>query len=153
LGYGDWTKSSCAIFKQLHDGFPWYTSGLNGFVDVKDVAKATVLMMEHPVSGERYVVNGDTWLFQQLQDKIADGFQKPRPSRKATPLILGIAWRIERIRSLITGRKPLLTKESARVAVSKTVFDNRRLLALIPQFSYTPLEKTISEACKNYVSR
>ena len=153
LGYGDWTKSSCAIFKQLHDGFPWYTSGLNGFVDVKDVAKATVFLMEHPVSGERYVVNGDTWLFQQLQDKIADGFQKSRPSRKATPLILGIAWRIERIRSLITGRKPLLTKESARVAVSKTVFDNRRLLALIPQFSYTPLEKTISEACKNYVSR
>jgi nucleoside-diphosphate-sugar epimerase len=150
LGFGDWTKSSCAIFKQLYDGFPWYTSGLNGFVDVKDVANACVRLLEHPVSGERFVVNGDTWYFQQLQETMADGFGKKRPHRKATPLLLGLAWRLEKIRSLVTGKKPLLTKESARVAVSKTVFDNQKLLNLLPDFHYTPLATTIQEACKKY---
>jgi nucleoside-diphosphate-sugar epimerase len=29
LGYGDWKSGSCAIFKQVHDGFKWYTSGIN----------------------------------------------------------------------------------------------------------------------------
>lgn len=150
LGYGDWTKSSCAIFKQIHDGFPWYTTGLNGFVDVKDVAAICVRLLAHTVSGERFVVNGATWPFRQLQTEMALGFGKAAPRLKATALLLNIAWRIEAIRSLVTGKKPLLTKESARVAMSKTVFDNRKLLQLLPDFQYTPLEKTIQEACKKY---
>jgi nucleoside-diphosphate-sugar epimerase len=150
LGFGDWTKSSCAIFKQMHDGFKWYTPGLNGFVDVQDVARATVLLLEQGNNGERYVVNGDTWHFQQLQEEIARGFNKPIPSLKANSFILGLAWRIEAIRSIITGRKPLLTKESAQVAQSKTEFDNRKLLAFLPSFQYTPLVKTIEQACVRY---
>ena len=46
LGYGDWNTSSCAIFKKIHDGFNWYTPGLNGFVDVEDTARATIALME-----------------------------------------------------------------------------------------------------------
>ena len=66
LGFGDWTKSSCAIFKQMHDGFQWYTPGLNGFVDVQDVALATLLLLEDGKNGERYVVNGDTCRFNRV---------------------------------------------------------------------------------------
>jgi dihydroflavonol-4-reductase len=150
LGYGDWTKSSCAIFKQLHDGFPWYTTGLNGFVDVKDVARACIQLLTHPVHGERFIVNGATWPFRQLQTQIAKGFGKAAPRRQATPFLLTIAWRIEALRAFLTGKKPLLTKESARVAISKTAFDNQKLLQLLPDFQYTPLEKTIEEACNQY---
>jgi nucleoside-diphosphate-sugar epimerase len=150
LGFGDWTKSSCAIFKQMYDGFKWYTPGLNGFVDVQDVALATLLLLEEGKNGERYVVNGDTWAFQQLQEQIANGFNKPVPRLKANAFILGLAWRIEAIRSFITGKKPLLTRESARVALSETAFDNRKLLAVFPSFQYTPLIKTIEQACMRY---
>ena len=150
LGFGDWTKSSCAIFKQMHDGFKWYTPGLNGFVDVQDVALATLLLLEDGKNGERYVVNGDTWAFQQLQEQIASGFNKPVPRLKANAFILGLAWRIEAVRSFITGKKPLLTRESARVALSKTAFDNRKLLSVFPSFQYTPLTKTIEQACARY---
>ncbi|MBM3411832.1 MAG: NAD-dependent epimerase/dehydratase family protein [Bacteroidetes bacterium] len=150
LGFGDWTKSSCAIFKQMHDGFKWYTPGLNGFVDVQDVAKATLLLLEEGKNGQRYVINGDTWPFQQLQEQIAKSFIKPAPRLKANAFILGLAWRIEAFRSLITGKKPLLTKESARVAQSKTMFDNQKLLSAFPSFQYTPLVKTIEQACARY---
>lgn len=150
LGFGDWTKSSCAIFKQMHDGFKWYTPGLNGFVDVQDVAKATLLLLEDGKNGHRYVVNGDTWAFRQLQEQIASGFNKPIPQLKANAFILGLAWRIEAVRSIITGKKPLLTRESAGVAQSKTEFDNRKLLSAFPSFQYTPLAKTIEQACARY---
>lgn len=150
LGYGNWEQSSCAIFKQLYDGFRWYTSGLNGFVDVRDVARATVMLLEKANSGQRYIVNGDNWTFQQLQFCIADGFKRKRPSMKASGLLLGLAWRIEAIRSLLTGKRPLLTRESARVARSATRFDNSKLLRDFPDFLYTPLEQTILEACKKY---
>lgn len=150
LGYGNWEQSSCAIFKQLYDGFRWYTSGLNGFVDVEDVARATIMLLEKATGGQRYIVNGDTWSFQRLQFCIADGYGRKRPSMKASGLLLGLAWRLEAIRSLLTGKRPLLTRESARVAISATRFDNRKLLNDFPEFSYRPLEQTIQEACHKY---
>jgi nucleoside-diphosphate-sugar epimerase len=150
LGFGNWEQSSCAIFKQLYDGFRWYTGGLNGFVDVEDVARATVLLLERAAGGQRYIVNGDTWTFQQLQYCIADGFGRKRPSMKASGILLGLAWRLEALRSWLTNKRPLLTRESARVAMSATRFDNRKLLNDFPEFSYTPLELTIRKACKKY---
>ena len=151
LGFGDWHSSSCAIFKQVYEGFKWYTPGINGFVDVEDVAKATLLLMETTISEQRYIVNGDTWTFKKLQDTIADNFDKKRPARKATPFILKLAWRIEKIKSMFTGKKPLLTRESARVAQSETFFENDKILKTLPGFSFTPVEETIKNACKKYL--
>ena len=106
LGYGDWNTGSCAIFKNIWKEFKWYTPGINGFVDVEDVARATVLLMESTIAEERFIVSGDTWSFRQLQDTIADNFQKKRPAREATPFLLGIAWRMEKLKSLFSGDNP-----------------------------------------------
>jgi dihydroflavonol-4-reductase len=151
LGYGNWNEGSSAIFKNIYKEFKWYTPGVNGFVDVEDVARVTLLLMESDISEERFIVNGDTWSFRQLQDTIADGFHKKRPGRLATASLLGIAWRIEKLKSVFTGKKPLLTKESARVAVSKTWFENDKLLKAFPGFSFKPLEETIKKACEKYL--
>lgn len=150
LGYGDWHSSSCAIFKNIYDGFNWYTPGINGFVDVEDVAKAAILLMESNICEQRFIVSGDTWSFQKLQDTIADGFGKKRPAKKATPFLMAIAWRMEKLKAIFTGKNPLLTKESARVAQSQTWFENDKILKTLPGFSFTPLEETIKKACKKY---
>lgn len=151
LGYGDWHSSSCAIFKNVYEEFKWYSPGINGFVDVEDVAKAAVLLMESNITEQRYIVNGDTWPFQQLMNTMADHFAKKRPSRATTPFLIAIAWRLEKIKSFFTGKKPLLTKESARVAQSKTYFANDKILKALPGFSFTPLEESIKKACKKYL--
>ena len=104
LGYGDWHSSSCEIFKNIYEGFNWYTSGINGFVEVEDVARAAILLMESNISEQRFIVSGDTWSFQKLQDTIADGFGKKRPTKKATPLLMAFAWRMEKLKSLFTGK-------------------------------------------------
>ncbi len=152
LGYGDWHSSSCAIFRNIHEGFKWYTPGINGFVDVEDVAKVVALMIENNISEEKFVVNGDNWTFKKLQDTIAAGFNKPGPVKAATPFLLSLAWKIERFKSIFTGRKPLLTPESVRVAISKTYFENEKLLKALPDFRFTPLDISISNACKKYIA-
>jgi nucleoside-diphosphate-sugar epimerase len=151
LGFGDWNSSSCAIFKNIYKGFQWYTPGINGFVDVEDVARTSVLLMESTITEQRFIINGDTWTFKKLQDAIADSFSKKRSSRQATPFLLAIAWRLEKIKSLFTRQKPLLTKESARVAQSQTFFENDKILKALPEFSFTPLEESIKKACKKYL--
>jgi hypothetical protein len=65
---------------------------------------------------------------------------------------MNIAWRLEKIKSVFTGKKPILTKESARVAQSQTWFENDKLLNALPGFSFTPLEKTIKKACELYLN-
>ena len=150
IGYGDWNTSSCRIFKTVYDEFAWYPTGINGFADVEDVARATVLLMESNINEQRFIINGDNWPFQQLFNTIADSFGKKRPYRKATPFMGEIAWRMERVKSFFTGKKPLLTKETAAVSYTKTYFDNQKILKALPGFSFTPLEESIQNACKKY---
>lgn len=153
LGYGDWSTGSSAIFKNVYKEFKWYTSGINGFVDVEDVAAAAILLMESDITGNRFIINGDNWPFRKLMDTMAGCFGKKLPSREATAFMLNIGWRFEKIKSLLTGRKPLLTRESAKVATSQTWFDNAKFLAAFPGFPFTPLEKTIQKACAKYTAQ
>jgi nucleoside-diphosphate-sugar epimerase len=151
LGYGDWDSSSCRIFKTIYNEFPWYSTGVNGFVDIEDVAKTTVLLMQSDIKEQRFIANGDNWTFQQLFNTIADGFAKKHPHRRATPFLGSLAWRIEKFKTLFSGERPLLTRESARVAHSHTFFENDKLLKALPQFSFTPLQESIQKTCEKYL--
>jgi nucleoside-diphosphate-sugar epimerase len=151
IGYGDWNTSSCAIFKNTYNQFPWYTNGVNGFVDVQDVARVVVLLLESSVSAERFVINGDNWSFRQLFNSIADGFSKKHPTKEATPFLGSIAWRLEKLKTLFTGKHALLTRETARIAQSSTYFDNSKIKQRLPGFAFTPLQQTIEQACMAYL--
>lgn len=149
IGFGNWNNSSCAIFRQIYEGFSWFTNGITGFVDVEDTARASVLLMESSVSAERYIINGENLKFRDVFNAIADGFGKKRPTREATAFLSGLAWRLEKIKSWF-GKDPLLTRESARVGRSATRFSNKKILKQLPGFAFTPLESSITAACKRY---
>lgn len=151
LGYGDWNKGSSAIFKTAYQQFPWYIRGSNGFVDVEDLARAVVLLMESQIRNERFIVSAENWDYRHLFNRIADGFQKNHPSKEATPFLAGIAWRAEKLKSFFNGKKPLLTRETAAIARKKSVFDNSKLLKTLPGFQFTPLENSIRNACARYL--
>ena len=150
LGFGNWHESSCAIFKNTYKGFPWYTNGVNGFVAVEDVARTAVLLMESNITEERFIINHENWEFKKLFDAIADGFGQKHPKWQATPFLSSIAWRMEKIKSALKNTKPLLTKETARIALSKTYWQNDKILKALPGFSFMPLEPCILKTCKNY---
>jgi nucleoside-diphosphate-sugar epimerase len=151
LGYGDWHQSSCAIFKNAYKEFPWYTKGINGFVGVEDVAETTVQLLFSEITQKKFIVNGENRSFQQLFNTIADGFHKKHPHKEATKAMGEIAWRLERLKEIFTGKKALLTRETAKVAHSKTSFDNSALLNALPGFQFTPLEAVIKTACEKYL--
>jgi dihydroflavonol-4-reductase len=151
LGYGDWNNTSCAIFRSVYHEFPWYTEGINGFVDVADTARAIVRLLESKINGERYILNGDNWSWRHLFETMAKEFGKRPPTREATPFLAGVAWRAEKVKSLFTGRSALLTRESARIAASKTFFSAGKILQLLPDFRFTPLEESIRTACQHYL--
>lgn len=153
LGAANWNNGSTAIFKNCYNEFPWYTNGSNGFVDVDDCARAMILLMNSNIIGERFILNGWNITFKKLFDEIAKGFNKKPPHKKVTPLIAAIAWRVERLKCLFTGKNPLLTKETATSAQANVAFNNNKFLQQFPQFEYTQFEKSISNICTKLANK
>jgi len=150
LGFGDWHTSSCAIFKNAYKEFAWYTNGINGFAGVEDVAEVTVQLLQSGINHQRFIVNAENWSFRKLFETIADGFGKKYPHKEATKTLGKLAWRLEALRSFVTGNKPLLTRETSKLSHSKTSFDNTALLNALPGFGFTPLETVIKNSCEKY---
>ncbi|MES2430516.1 MAG: NAD-dependent epimerase/dehydratase family protein [Bacteroidota bacterium] len=153
LGPGKWDTGSSQIFKTIYDEFPWYSEGVTGFVDVRDVAKAMILLMESDITGQRFLLNAENRSYLDVFTMISKGFNKRAPYKKVTPLLAKIVWRVEAIRSLFTGMSPLVTKETTHTALAKNYFDNNKLKKYLPGFTYIKIEQTIADTCAVFLSR
>jgi nucleoside-diphosphate-sugar epimerase len=147
LGAGDWNEGSTAIFKSVYEEFPWYATGTTGYVDVRDLVNAMIMLMESDVSAERFIISGHNASYQDVFNAIADAFNKKRPTKMVTPFLAGLVSKWEAIKSSLTGRAPLVTKETAATALAKVQFDNSKFLKQFPSFNYTPLSDTILDTC------
>ncbi|TCD12782.1 SDR family NAD(P)-dependent oxidoreductase [Pedobacter frigidisoli] len=137
-------EGSGAIFKLIKDGFPFYTDGASGFVDVEDVAKAMTLLMDAEVSGERYIISSDDYHYKDLFSEIANGFQVKAPTKEAKPWMLGIAWRALKFASLLTGNQPSITKDTAKSSVTLSFYDNSKVISATG-IKFKPVAKSIEE--------
>jgi len=147
LGPGDWNSGSSKIFKSVYDEFPWYTNGSSGFVDVRDVVKAMIELMNSDITAERFIISAENRTYADVFTLIAKAFGKKTPDRQVTPFIAKIVWRVEAIKSFFTGNDPLITKETASTAMASVKFDNSKLKRFLPGFTYRKIEDTISDTC------
>jgi len=150
LGYGDWNHTSCGLFKTAYREFPWYMEGSNGFTDVQDTARAIIALMDSGIRNERFIISAENRSYREIFNWMAQGFGKNLPSKKAGPFLAGLAWRAEKIKSVFSRHKPLITRESVAIASRKTAYDNHKLLKALPSFRFRSLEDSIFEACLSY---
>lgn len=148
LGAGDWNEGSTKIFKTAFEEFPWYTEGVTGFVDVKDVANGMIQLMESDISAEKFILSAANRKFKDIFTLAANAFGKKPPSKKVTPLMALLIRYAESIKSMFSKEEPLLTKETAEAAQSVVLFDNSKLQTFLPTFTYNSIEDTISRVCQ-----
>jgi nucleoside-diphosphate-sugar epimerase len=147
LGPGNWNEGSTAIFKKVHTGLDWYSEGINGFVDVRDVANAMIQLMNTSITAERFIVSGHNLSYKEVVFAIADAFKVKRPSKKIKPLLAELVWRLESIRTFFTRQEPLITKETVHTAQSVSNYDNKKLTTALANFEYHSFEDTIKYTC------
>lgn len=147
LGEATWDSGSSAIFKKAWNNFPWYTNGGTGFIDVKDVAKAIVLLMNSDISAERFIISNEFCTYRDLLTKTAHVFGKKPPDKKAPAFLMEILWRMEAIKAIFSHQEPLITKETVSTAITKTNYDTSKILRTFPDIKYTPLQETIERTC------
>ncbi|MEO8763962.1 MAG: SDR family NAD(P)-dependent oxidoreductase [Ginsengibacter sp.] len=147
LGGDNWDSGSSALFKTAYNEFKWYTEGVTGFVDVGDVANAMILLMNSKISAQRFIISAENLSYKEIFFSIAKCFGKKPPGKKVSPFIAEIVWRLEAIKAGFTGRKHLLTKETARKAQAQVYFDNTKILHDLPGFNFMPIATSIEQTC------
>jgi nucleoside-diphosphate-sugar epimerase len=150
LGTGDWNKGSCKLFKLVWNGMPFYTEGVNGYVDVRDVARAMVTLMEQSIFNERFVLVSENVNMHWYLDTVAGLFGKKPPFLRVNTFLSQLAWIVDGIKGKITGKKPSLTKETARASMKKYYYSAAKIEREIG-FTFTPMEQTLRETCEQFL--
>lgn len=116
LGPGDWTRSSTRLLRYAQQEHTFYTRGQLNFVDVRDVvAQLLRLTLDLPaVRGERFVLSAGTLPLADFLRQAALAFGRKPPTVAVPDWAAEIIWRLEHGRALLTGARPLITRDTAR---------------------------------------
>lgn len=150
IGPGNWKKGSSNMFHTAYNGNKYYTYGATGFVDVRDVSKAMISLMESSIKNERFIVSSENIHYQHFFDLVHEELGIRKPYLKAGKILSEIIWRMEKARSFITGLDPLITKETARTAHKKSCFSNKKIRKAL-EFEFIPMEQSIKDTCKLFL--
>lgn len=71
VGPSEWKKSSTAMFETAVRGMRFYTSGANGFVDVRDVVNVMLGLTENEIYNRRFLLSGENAPFRDYFSLVA----------------------------------------------------------------------------------
>ncbi len=150
FGPGHWGEGSSAIFSKVWTGLKFYTKGITGFVGVKDVVHCMIKLMNSNINNERYILNGENVSYKKCFETIALELNVAKPKFFANKFLSGIVWRLEKMRSFIIRKPPLVTRETARTANKKYYFSNEKICLAI-NYKFEPFQKTVKETALRFL--
>ena len=150
LGASDWNKGSSKMFGNIRKGMKFYTTGVNAFVDVRDVVRIMDLLMEGDISNEAFILMSENLCYRDFFNMIAENLKVEPPSIKASPWIAEIAWRVEKLRHIFSGSNPLITRETARTANRQHLYSNEKVRTLLG-YEFIPVSRSIEDTCQVFL--
>ncbi|MEO0041854.1 MAG: hypothetical protein RL329_1302 [Bacteroidota bacterium] len=155
LGSQFWHQGTGRMFRQVWDGLKFYTGGITGFVDVRDVARFMILLMENQdknIDNQRFILSSENLPYKNVFEQIASGLQKAPPSIQANAFLRGLAWRMDWLKSRLTGERTLITKATAMTANKISYYDNQKSKQCFTDFRYTPIAPVIRDSCEQFLN-
>ena len=148
FGPANWETGSAKMFKTIWNGMKFYTKGITGFVDVKDVVKAMILLMDktnfESAKNQRYLLNAENLSYQNVFYQIADALEKPRPKIYASDFMMELSWRVLKLFSFVTRKSPLISSETAASSKAVNNYDGSKIVKQF-NFEYRPISATIQQ--------
>lgn len=145
LGAGTHPETATVFLRNIRKLLPYYTSGVTGYVDVRDVSAAMILLMNSNISNDRFILNAENLSQRELFTACAAILGLKGPAFPLNKPLLSCASYIDKYYSRITGKEPSLTKENVL-----SVFRINRYSAdkFCSTFDYTliPVEESLRHA-------
>lgn len=152
LGSGFWHKGTGTMFRRINNGLKFYTEGITGFVGVKDVVQAMILLMSSEVTNQRFILVSENLSFRKVLSLIAASLNKETPKIKINKFMSELLWRFEFLRSRITLSAPLLTKYTARSSVSNHPYTSEKIENTLG-FEFTKISDCINNTAAHFNKR
>lgn len=149
IGPGPWQQGSAALFDRIADGFNYYTLGVNAYVDVRDLVEIMISLAQSDIRDERFVVAAEHYTYQEIFQKIAKALSVKGPQTEVKPWLSGLAWRWEWLRSRMTGRRPLVTRATARTAQGSYYYQADKVQEAL-DFQFRSIEDSIETFAQFY---
>ena len=144
LGIGDITKGSLQFFSQVKKGMPFYTYQKTGYVDVEDVCRALVELVERKIYNQRFILVSENITNRELFTWMAHAMNKREPWIHIGRFGLSIAQKIDTLFSKLTGKAPLLTPEIVTSALKQESYSSEKIRKAIG-FVFISMKDSIYE--------
>ncbi len=145
------TPTGRIVVEAANRRIPAYVdTGLN-MVHVDDVAEGHLLAFEKGVAGERYILGGDNLELSALLKLIAEeaGFRPPA-MRLPAKALFPLAYAMEAL-AFVTGREPMLTSGSLRMAQKKMYFSSAKAERELG-YTHRPVREAVADAYKWFLT-
>ena len=149
MGAGYWDTGTAKLIDTVNSHLSYYPVGKSGFVDVRDVSRMAIQMLEQQIMNTRMMCCGASMKIQDMIGLISHALDKKPPTIPLKPWLRALAWRGEWFRSKITGSTQLITRETLATSAHDFILDASKSKDELG-FEYTPLALTITETCKLY---
>lgn len=152
IGPGDWNRSSSYLFSAVSKGMKFYTEGITGYVDIRDVVLAMITLMDGDFSSERYIVSAENLSYRQILELIATALNKPPPRLHATPFLISVAWRLNWLISKFNGVKRSITRDTVKSSKRKALFSNQKICQAI-MIDFIPVKQSVRDTANHFLSQ
>jgi nucleoside-diphosphate-sugar epimerase len=150
IGPGDWNRSSSYLFTAVWKGMRFYTRGMTGYVDVRDVIHAMISLMDGNFSDQRYIVSSENLTYRQILEMIARALGKKPPGIFASPFLLALGWRGDWLVSTLTRKARMITRETARSSMRIAKFSNQKIRTALGM-DFIPIEQSIQQTALHFL--
>ncbi len=144
LGPGEPEKGSLLLFKIGSKGMPFYTKATTGYVDVRDVCKIAMALMEKELYKKRFILISENVHNGTLFGLIAKEFGKKPPRILVGKALLNMGVLFSALAGMMTGKTPQLTKDTIRSAQNPQTYSNERICKAL-EYKFISLADTIHE--------
>ncbi len=139
---------SVRVFKTIQNGFNYFTSGANGYVDVRDVASIMFLLSsDEKFYNERYLLVSESVFYRDLFSWMANDFGVEPPQKLAGKNLSFVIAFLDYLYSSLTGKKQVITKDLVNLVNSEYYFDSSKVVKAL-DFHFRPVKDSVRETIR-----
>jgi dihydroflavonol-4-reductase len=114
---------------------------------VRDVVNIMISLMNSDISGEKYLLNSESVYFKNSFAMMSEALELKTKWKEAKPWMMQLAWRFEKIKSLITFTSPRITKEIVSMGSHLSFYSNEKIKKAL-KWEFIPVTESVAFMAK-----
>jgi nucleoside-diphosphate-sugar epimerase len=149
FGSGHWSSASGKIMKMIAKGISYYTSGYIGMVDVQDVAKCMISLMNSNLVNQNYILVSENIRLKELLTQVSILLHIDPPKKEITKRKLILFSNLDWVYSKLFRTKRKLLKVSVNSLFRDYRYDSSKIKNEL-NYKFIPYQKTLERTAKDY---